>query len=205
MVNLRGVLPLSTKLVSSINEYFECYEALEYEEWLYMLSDILEETIGYRELCQALLQMHEDILVPLKEREYQTRLIIKELKHLQREFERKRKELEEKAGSERSWAVGLAFVPIVNMMVSPLSLAAAEEDLAESVSKGCEAQIQEVAAAVSNTLIPALKGFISGISRAAAFFSVMEQELKEFEGKAEKSIDDGKNMYYKVMKAQATI
>ena len=205
MVYLRGVLPLSTKLVSSINEYFECYEALEYEEWLYMLSDILEETIGYRELCQALLQMHEDILVPLKEKEDQARLTIKELKHLQREIERKRKELEEKAGSERSWAVGLAFVPIVNMIVSPLSLAAAEEDLAESVAKGCEEQIQEVAAAVSNTLIPALKGFISGISRAAGFFSVMEQELKKFEGKAEKSIDDGKNMYYKVMKAQATI
>ena len=73
MVYLRGVLTLSTKLVSSINEYFECYEALEYEEWLYMLSDILEETIGYRELCQALLQMHEDILVPLKEREDQAR------------------------------------------------------------------------------------------------------------------------------------
>ena len=179
MVYLRGVLPLSTKLVSSINEYFECYKALEYEEWLYMLSDILEETIGYRELCQALLQMHEDILVPLKKREDQARSIIKELKHLQREFERKRKELEEKAGSERSWAVGLAFVPIVNMIVSPLSLAAAEEDLAESVAKGCEEQIQEVAAAVSNTLIPALKGFISGISRAAGFFSVMEQELKK--------------------------
>ena len=179
MVYLRGVLPLSTKLVSSINEYFECYEALEYEDWLYMLSDILEETIGYRELCQTLLQMHEDILVPLKKREDQARLTIKELKHLKREIERKRKELEEKAGSERSWAVGLAFVPIVNMIVSPLSLAAAEEDLAESVAKGCEAQIQEVVAAVSNTLIPALKGFISGISRAAAFFSVMEQELKK--------------------------
>ena len=92
------------------------------------------------------------------------------------------------------------------MIVSPLSLAAAEEDLAESVAKGCEAQIQEVAAAVSNTLIPALKGFISGISRASGLFSVMEhEELKKFEGKAEKSIDDGKNMYYKVMKAQATI
>ena len=205
MVYLRGVLPLSTKLVSSINEYFECHEALEYEEWPYMLSDILEETIGYRELCQALLQMHEDILVPLKEKEDQARLTIKELKHLQREIERKRKELEEKAGSERSWAVGLAFVLIVNMIVSPLSLAASEDDLAESVAKGCEEQIQEVAAAVSNTLIPALKGFISGISRAAGLFSVMEQELKKFEGKAEKSIDDGKNMYYKVMKAQATI
>ena len=65
------------------------------------------------------------------------------------------------------------------MIVSPLSLAASEDDLAESVAKGCEAQIQEVVAAVSNTLIPALKGFISGISRAAGFFSVMEQELKK--------------------------
>ena len=79
MVYLKGVLPLSTKLVSSINEYFECYKALEYEEWLYMLSDILEETIGYRELCQALLQMHEDILVPLKKREDQARSIIKRI------------------------------------------------------------------------------------------------------------------------------
>ena len=44
-----------------------------------MLSDILEETIGYRELCQALLQMHEDILVPLKKREDQARSIIKRI------------------------------------------------------------------------------------------------------------------------------
>ena len=29
MVYLRGVLPLSTKLVSSISKYFEYYEALE--------------------------------------------------------------------------------------------------------------------------------------------------------------------------------
>ena len=66
MVYLKGVLPLSTKLVSSISEYFEHYEALEYEEWREMLSDILEETIGYRKMCQALLKMHEDILYHLK-------------------------------------------------------------------------------------------------------------------------------------------
>ena len=205
MVYLKGVLPLSTKLVSSISEYFEYYEALEYEEWREMLSDILEETIGYREMCQALLKMHEDILVPLKEREDQARVIVKEFKHLQQEFEKKKEELEGSASTKRSWAVSLAFVPIVNVIASPMLCAAAESDLAGAVAKGCEANVQEAAAIiVSESLIPALKNFISGISKATGFFAVMEQELKKFEGKAEKSKSDSKKLYYKTMKAQAS-
>lgn len=204
MVYVKGVLPLSTKLVSSIRGYFEYYEALEYEEWREMLPEILEETIGYREMCQVLLKIHEDILVPLKEREDQARVIVKELKHLQEEFERKKKELESKASTKRSWAVGLAFVPFINVIASPMLLAAAESDLADAVAKGCEAKIREAAAiTVSNTLIPALKEFISGISKTAGFFSVMEQELKRFEGKAEKSGSGSKKLYYRVMKTQA--
>lgn len=204
MVYLKGVLPLSTKLVSSIRDYFEYYEALEYEEWREMLSDILEETIGYREMCQALLKMHEDILVPLKEREDQARLIVEELKHLQEEFERKKEELESKASTKRSWAVGLAFVPFVKAIASPMLFAAAETDLADAVAKGCEAKVQEAAAiTVSSTLITALKGFIGGISKAAGFFSVMEQELRRFEGRAEKGKSDSNKLYYKTMKAQA--
>ena len=205
MVYLKGVLPLSIQLVSSISEYFEYYEALEYEEWREMLSDILEETIGYREMCEALEKTHEDILVPLKEREDQARVIVKEFKHLQQEFEKKKEELEGSASTKRSWAVSLAFVPIVNVIASPMLCAAAESDLASAVAKGCEANVQEAAAIiVSESLIPALKNFISGISKAAGFFAVMEQELKKFEGKAEKSKSDSKKLYYKTMKAQAS-
>ena len=204
MVYLKGVLPLSTKLVSSISEYFEYYEALEYEEWHEMLSDILEETVGYKEMCQALLQMHEDILVPLKEREDQARVIVKEFNHLQEEFERKKKELEGKADTKRSWAVGLFFIPVLNLASFPL-LAAAESDLAHAFANGCQAEIQEAAViTVSTTLIPALKGFTRGISKVTGFFSVMEQELKKFEGKAEKSKSDSKKLYYRVMNKQAS-
>ena len=205
MVYLKGVLPLSTKLVSSISEYFEYYEALEYEEWRGMLSDILEETTGHRELCQTLLKMHEDILVPLKERQDQALVIIEELKHLQEEFKKKKKELEDMAGTKRSWAIGLAFIPVVNLIASPILSASAESDLADAVAKGCEAKVQEAAAiAVRYTLIPALKDFIDGISSAAAFFAVMEQELKKFEGKAEQNKSASKELHYKIMKAQAS-
>ena len=204
MVYLKGHLPLSAKLVSSISEYFEYYEALEYEEWREMLSDILEETIGYRELCQALLKMHEDILVSFKEKEDHARVIIQELKHLQMYYEKGKKELEENAASKKLLAYGLAYVPFVKFVASPLMHAAAESDLASAVDRGREAKIQEdTAATVRETLIPALISFISGISKAADFYAVMEQKLKKFEGIAERSKSESKKLYFKVMKAEA--
>ena len=67
---------------------FEYYEVLEYKEFRELIPDILEETIGYSELCPTVLKMHWDILVPPKGREDQTRVIVKELRHLQEEFEK---------------------------------------------------------------------------------------------------------------------
>ena len=204
MVYLKGVLPLSTKFVASISEYFEYYEALDYKEWCEMLSDILQETISYRELCVTLVKMHEDILVPLKKRKDEAVLVVKELKDLQEEFEKMKKELEEKAETKRGWAFGLAFIPLAGTIASRILEANADSDLAEAVAKGAQAQIQGAASiAVKETLIPALERFIDGIKKAAGFFSVMEQELRKFEGKAEKGQKDPKPLYYKVMNKEA--
>ena len=68
MVYLKSILPLSTQFLASISEFFEYYEALDYEEWCDMLSDILEETKGYQQLCVTLLKIHEDFLTPIKRR-----------------------------------------------------------------------------------------------------------------------------------------
>ncbi len=204
MVYLKGVLPLSTKFVASISEYFEYYEALDYNEWREMLSDILQETVGYRELCETLVKMHEDILVPLKKRKDEAMMVATELKDLKEVFEKKKKELEEKADTKRSWAIGLAFIPFVGAIASPILAVSADSDLAEAVAKGAQAKVQEAAAiTVSETLIPALEAFIDGIRKAAGFFSVMEQELRKFESKAEKGQKDPKLLYYKVMNKEA--
>ena len=175
MVYLKGILPTSIKFVASISEYFEYYEALEYEEWVDMISDILEETVGYRGLCEAVLKMHEDILVPLKKRRDKANMMVTEFKELTEEYEREKEELEAAGSTKRGWAWFLA--------------ASAESDLAEAVAKGKQAQIAEAASiTVGTVLIPALEHFRDGLRKAAGFFSVMEQELRKFEGKAEKAI-----------------
>ena len=204
IVYLKGLLPLSIMFVASISEYFEYYEALEYEEWCEILSDILEETIGYREMCQTLLQMHEGVMKSLKAMEDQVRVIVEEFSHLQRKSEKEVEELKDTAATKRTWAAAFAFVPLLNFLIVPVLLHAAHSDLLEATAKGYEAKVQEAAAnTVSNTMIPAMMGILSGISKVAGFFSVMQQELKKFEGKAEKRMSDRKKLYYKVMKAQA--
>ncbi|XP_068753132.1 uncharacterized protein [Montipora capricornis] len=204
MVYLNGILPLSTKFVSSISEYFEYYIALEYDEWCGMISDILEEVAGYKQLCTTLLKMHEDILVPLKKRKDEATLLVSELKDLKEVYEGQKEKLEAAASHKRGWALSLCWIPGVNVIAIPLLEARANSDLAEAVAKGKQAQIQEVASiVVTEALIPALQSFINGIKKAAGFFSVMEQELKTLEGNAEKAKDNPKKLYYKVMSKEA--
>ena len=188
MVYLKGILPISTKFVSCISEYFEYYEALDFEEWCDMIADILEETTGYRQLCEALVKMHEDIMVTLKKRKDSAKMMINEFKDLTERYEKQSKELEGKASIKREWASSLLWVPGLNMIAFPLLHASASVDLAGSVAKDKQAQIAEAASiTVATALIPALEAFIDGLRKAAGFFSVMEQELRKFEGKAEKA------------------
>lgn len=204
IVYLKGVLPLSTNFVASISEYFEYYESLDFEEWCEMLSDILKETTAFRELAETLVKMHEDILVPLKKRQDEANVVLREFEDLQQEFEKKQKELEERAATKRAWAVGLFFIPYVNVVATPLLAASAASDTVEAVAKGAESKIQEAASlTVSNTLIPALESFISGLTKAAGFFSIVENELKKFEGKAHKGLEDPKKLHYTMMKKEA--
>ena len=204
MIYLKGLLPLCTNYVSCISEYFEYYEALGFEEWCEMLSDILEETKAYKQLAETLVKMHEDILVPLKKRQDQANLVVRKMKDLQKELEKKKAELEETASTKRGWAIGLAFVPFVNMIATPALAAAADSDLAEAVARGAECKIQGAAAvAISETLIPALQSFIDGLHKAAGFFSIVENELKKFEGKAQKGLETPKKLHYKMMNKEA--
>lgn len=53
------------------------------------------------------------------------------------------------------------------------------------------------------TLVSALKDFVAGVSKAAGFFSVMEQELKNSKCKAQEGKDARKFLYYNVMKKEA--
>ena len=204
IVYLKGILPLSSRFVACISEYFEYYEALDYNEWCGMLSEIRQETVSYKEQCNTILKMHEDMLVPLKKREDDARILITEFKDLSKEYEKKKEELVASAMSKRIWAVSLVEIPTIGAIAFPLLFAASNSDLAQAVAKEKQGQINQAASkAVSEALIPALGSFIDGLKKAAGFFSAMEQELMSFEVKAEKALNDRKKVHFTLMKSRA--
>lgn len=94
---------------------------------------------------------------------------------IKREYERKRESLKtlqvpNKAGHKDS------------QHLTVLACSAAS-DIKEATRQGSLAGVQtaqeEAARKVIGTLISALKDFVAGVSKAAGFFTVMEQELKK--------------------------
>ena len=82
MVYLKCILPITTKFVMVLKDYFATYDALSYEEWCELLPDILEETTSHKELAHTVVKMHEDVIVPLKKREDEAKIIMTEFKSL---------------------------------------------------------------------------------------------------------------------------
>ena len=201
MVYLKGILPLFSRFASSINDFFVFYETLNFQEWCEKLSSIHEETVGYKQLCEALLKMHTDILVPLKMRQDEAKVVVAECKYLQEIFETEKQKCNGRGQTKEMLGVGLSF------LFPPAGHALRKEasaDFAEANANGHIAEIHEAAAiAIRDTLVPALENFVEGITKAAGFFSVMEQEICKFVGKAEKGKDSAKLLHYKVRRREA--
>ena len=204
MVYIEGILPLTTEFVTSISTYFEYYDALTFDEWCENISMIRKEAAEYNKLCQTMLKIHEEILVSMKKKRYQAAILLKKMTLLVKEFEKKKEALVKKGGIERVWAMALCFIPAIAPIACPILSAFGDKDLAEATAAGEQAKIVEAAAlAVREVLIPAFEAFIDGISKAAHFFSIMENELQKFENTAKRSEDDPQFIFFKIMNVEA--
>ncbi len=204
---VKVILPLTTNSLSSIEEFFAFYEALSYEEWCEIFPDILENVKTHKEFAEMLRDTYENMILSLKKRQEEAKMIMTEFKSLQSEYEKMTNEYKAKPKTKYNWAFALAFIPGVNMIACPLLKLSADVDTAKAL-KPAESNIHEAAAlAVSETLIPALSNFIEGLDRAAGLFENMEKQLKSFETKGEDSkgfeIESLKKIHYKIMREKA--
>ena len=204
LVCLKDILPLSTMFVSSVSDYFDFYETLEYKQWRQLIPDILEKARGYRELSEKIRQKYEESLVRLKARQDKARQIQAEMTDLKEDYEKRKREFQNMASTKRGLANRLAIVPVVNLVATPALLSSAgKHDEEAGWNRTQEDKMERAAIKIGQTLIPALEAFINGLARASGFFSVTEQEIIKFQGKAEKGIKEQKFLHYKLMKTEA--
>ena len=171
----------------------------------------LEEATKYQEACRVLVKLHEQILVPLKKRADEAKVLAREMMDLTGEFEKQAKRLWDKADKKKWWARFLIFIPVVGQIASPILHVQSDDALASSVAMTKQASINALATRlVSESLIPALQNFVNGLEEIAKFFEIVKRELESLKYKGEdahasKQAGEGpKTLHYKFMQSKAT-
>ena len=196
---LQGVMPLNETCVLKLQEFFEYYECLSFEEWKECVEDILGEVAAYQEACKALVEIHVDMMVVLKQRQDTAKVLCKKFVGLEAKYEEEIATLRNSASTKQGWAIGLAFIPLVGAIASPILSGSASSDIAEAVAKKNQQEIMLAASrAVSDILIPALGDFIQGLEIIGGFFNMMHKELKSFD-----RMEERKKVHYLVLKKKS--
>ena len=204
-VYLKGILPVCHTFVSSIKNLFEFYYILNYEEWNENLEDILEEAEQNEQLSSYVLKTHEEFLTTLKQRQDEANITTKELFELTIKFQDILKNTAKKIQVAGEWVNKLDFFPI-NIFMHPFLLLIYSGRVSEFIADTSNSQITHAALLnINDSLIPALKAFIQGLTKAAAFFSIIHNEIREFKRRGDTALEKKKRFHFMIMKGKASI
>ena len=130
--------------------------------------------------------------------------MIDKFQKLSRAYEDKKRALQRAAKKKRDWAVGLAFIPLVGAIASPILSSQSNSDMAAAAANQDQAETAVAKIAlVKDTLLVALDKFILGLDSIAGFFNVMKSHLTSMQEKGTSSVDEPKKAHYLTMRSKA--
>ena len=204
-VYLKGILPVCHTFVSSIKNLFEFYQFLNYDEWDENLEDILEEAEQNEELSSYILKIHESFLTTMKERQDEANIATAELHELTVKKKDILKNTAEEVQTAGRWVKMMNFFP-VNILLEPLLRFVFSGKVSEYLADECNSHIATAALLkINNSLIPALKAFVEGLTKAAAFFSIVHNDLREFKRSGDAVLEKKKRRHFGIMQGKASI
>jgi len=104
------ILPISNDFMANLYEYCDYYQALEYEEWAESLDDIVEEVGEHKDLCVLLINLLDNLIVPLKKREDEAKKLGPEFKNLRKKYKENARELENSSNNNSKIGGSLAAI-----------------------------------------------------------------------------------------------
>ena len=200
------VLPLANLVILNISEYFDNYLALGLDDWKESLADIIKEVEGYENSCIFLTQMHESLVSSLNKRQIAAEKSLNEIKNCADEQDENVEKLHldaiGKVDSAQSWekwgdilalpTLGLSTIITDNLASS--SRAEAQKNLARITALQANAEVGKQAAEMTHALlIPAVKGFLEGLSMSQVFFDETRSRLMN-------ATEEEKNKHFEIMK-----
>ena len=198
------MIPITTKFVGRLPDFFRCYLEKDYNGWKKSLGDLKKRVMSWKESANALLQTNEKIMVSLKRQQDLASVIINQLPHLEQQYEEKYKELEARAKKERNWAFALSFIPFVGAIAASKLYEAGDRDVAEAIrARDMERNDKCASMALAHSTVPALSKVTKSIGDIAGFFQIMEEHLISYDDQVKAGMEDESRLHYLLMKPEA--
>jgi len=181
LIYKRQLFPVVEDFIVKLRDFIDNYITLDYEDWVEDLEGIYKEVCEYEQGSEALRSLHENLVAKFKKHEDNLDATIEGMEAAAKHYGKLMKELKEKADSAKGWAIGLAFVPVVGLIASPI-LAKQAVDLVKKYSAEEQNNLARVAACetAKTGMLPALEAITEGLSTIQSFFGCLKQELAVF-------------------------
>jgi len=200
------VLPLATLSLQRVKDFMLYFKDLSYEDCLDIADDIAEEARNNQALMVLNRDTHMAMCAEFKRMEDHITVVLKTCKLEAEEQQKKSEALSASAEKKMGWAIGLAFIPVVGLVASPLLLKSAAGNRVESIAAGEEAKLAVAAAtAIRDALAGALDWYCKAMDRCAGEFQMLASECDSFAGKAEQLADTNKKAFYVMMNKRADV
>lgn len=199
------VLPLSRASLQTVKNWMEYFLDLSFEDCKDCAEEILQDAIASKELMILNKDTHKAMAVEFGRLEDRVDKVLGACRLEAKRHEEQAKALRDKADTQSKWAIGLAFIPVVGLIASPILASAADDNLIEAVAAQEEAELAVAAASVvKETLAPALNEYCFAMDRCAGEFEKLASECASFADKGKRFAETEKRAFFKLMQGRAT-
>ena len=88
MVYLSSVMPLNEIFITKVQDFFEYYIYLDFEEWIQNFDDIMEDLRTNQSECKTLIIMHTEMMTVLKKRSHSAQSLCCKFTELTEEYDK---------------------------------------------------------------------------------------------------------------------
>jgi len=202
----KNILPISNELVRSISIFCDYYNYFDLDEFGSYIHSFVREIKKGAEKCELTLKLNKLILMEFKNNEDEVEKVLKQLESKTKDYERKKKELMNSANVKLKWAIGLALIPVINVIVGPIVYMDSRKSIINAIAESEEELLTVAAAeAIKGPLITSITTLISTFNNIAGFFNVLIIELTTICESLNRIHDDNEkellyDVHYKTMK-----
>ena len=196
------VLPVSNDLIRTIRSFFDDYRYVNINKYNFKdyLNYFTREANDVVDVCKLTLELNKSILVEFKKSEDEVIRVLDQLEPETKIYEQKKKELIKSSDVRLKWAIGLALVPVVNVIAGPILYIKSNKDIISATAESEEKLLTVAAAeAIKGPLIMSITNLVSAFNYISGLFIALADELTKLED------DESIAMHYKIVENKRAV